>query len=701
MSGDFLKSIREVRNLKTPKLKKSPYFKDSFKNEFGKEIPLIIRDYQVIGIMNMLMVPNMILADDTGLGKTLQILATLGYIWMKEPEFVPIIITNKSALFQWSAEVDKMMEGVETIIISGSPIDRHNSYKSFFEEYDPNKKRMIILTYDSILNDFEEDVIREKSKNPYPGFAKTFDTKKKELKEFQDLMGNIKSVIKSCLINEPESIKKEANDYINEMTVKKVSKLSPKFKTELDNYLSINAKMNKIAEKVESMKEELSPSRIVKGIRQYMEILKVTQNVKYALIMDEMHKLKNHKSKIHEKVHDMSKMSDRIVGMTATPVKNRLMEFWSLFRIIEPKLFPVMTHFQNKYCVMKMQRIGGGRQVPIVVGYKNLDDFTKEIELFYLSRKKYEVAKELPVLISNEVYCQLSPIQEELYELAESLEDDGDDEEQGSSALKILTMCQQAVDAPQLIENDEGEPFEGPSSKIETLIEMLSEGISGQKVIVFSRFEKMISLVGKELEKNDIKYVRITGKENNAKVRNQNRDTFQDIKSGVDVILITMAGSESLNLQSAEHFIFLDLPWSIGDYIQLIGRMVRIGSSYATVICHHFIAKSQNRSDTIDHYVLSTLRSKQSLSDQVSGVSLKDGLKFNDEDVVNEIIGMMRSGSHRDKKNHDRGKLLEKASVFKSKKNKALKSKEKISKSEVIEKQAIIMTSGGIDFSDI
>jgi SNF2 family DNA or RNA helicase len=106
--------------------------------------------------------------------------------------------------------------------------------------------------------------------------------------------------------------------------------------------------------------------------------------------------------------------------------------------------------------------------------------------------------------------------------------------------------------------------------------------------------------------------------------------------------MITMAGSESLNLQAAEHFVFVDLPWSQGDYTQLIGRMIRIGSQHKTVVAHHMLGIRQSGEKTIDHHVLKALREKMKLADRVAGQALVGGLQFKSEDMVQDILSSMK-----------------------------------------------------------
>jgi len=647
MSVELLERIRQTRAKQDIILKPSPYLRDSYTDEYGEDHPVKIRNYQSQGILNLLQMERMVLGDDTGLGKTLEMLSTIGYVWMKEPEYVPIIVTTKSALFQWEDETKKFMQNMEAVTVSGEPFKRHRSYEDFFLNHDPSKKRLLILTYDMIMYDLVEAVIRDKPQKPRPGFNKELKEARQAKKETAEKLGPIKDVYDKHFAQRPYDIVA----YLDEFWKDGPSPPFPPGWTDedsrvLEQFVSAKANANVAAQKVADLNTEAAPPKKVPGIIDYLKEMKFAHpHIKLMLVMDEMHKLKNHRSQFHEKTAAIARECSRTYGMTATPVKNRLMEFFSLFRIIQPTLFPKITPFQDQFCLTKLQPIGGGRQVRIVVGYKNLDQFVNIIEPYYLSRKKHDVAKELPELLSREVDCELTELQEELYDLAETglLNQSEDPDVSQADLLSSMVMCQQAVNSPQLIADGDGNIYEGPSSKIDTLLELLGE-IEDQKVIIFSKFEKMISLIEKKLVEEKIACVRITGKENSAKQRNDARNAFQDVKSGINVILITTAGSESLNLQSAEHFIFMDMPWSWGDYIQLIGRMIRIGSVYKTVIAHHLLGRKRDGSKTIDHHVLKALRAKKKLADKVAGESLKEGLKFTETDTAHDILSEMKKG---------------------------------------------------------
>ena len=133
---DVLEQLRKLRKSNNLKLKPSPYLKKTYIDEFEVEQPVQIRDYQNIGIMNLCQVSSMVLGDDTGLGKTLEALSMIGYVWLKEPEYIPIIITKKSSLFQWADEVNKFMQNMETVTIDGPPFIRQQLYGDFFLGHD-------------------------------------------------------------------------------------------------------------------------------------------------------------------------------------------------------------------------------------------------------------------------------------------------------------------------------------------------------------------------------------------------------------------------------------------------------------------------------------------------------------------------------------------------------------------------------------
>ena len=97
--------------------------------------------------------------------------------------------------------------------------------------------------------------------------------------------------------------------------------------------------------------------------------------------------------------------------------------------------------------------------------------------------------------------------------------------------------------------------------------------------------------------------------------------------------------------------IFFDAPWSWGDYVQGIGRLIRIGSPHQHVVVYHLVAERpkgtrKNKRKTIDHYTLGLLRGKRDLIDRVLGESAVGALDFEKGD--NFVRSLIRELKRKD-----------------------------------------------------
>jgi len=193
-------------------------------------------------------------------------------------------------------------------------------------------------------------------------------------------------------------------------------------------------------------------------------------------------------------------------------------------------------------------------------------------------------------------------------------------QEKEVTKLTALIYLQQIVNHPDLIE------CQGSSDKLDALLDMLTEGdLAGEKVIVFSRFKKMVNLLMPALQKAKLNPVRVTGDESEDQ-RQRAQDLFQDPDSDTQVICITSAGGEGINLQAAKAIVFYDTPWSAGDYLQILGRMIRIGSEHDNVLAIHLVSKWKD-GPSIDQRVMEVIGNKMKLIEAVLGERLKGNAK--------------------------------------------------------------------------
>jgi SNF2 family DNA or RNA helicase len=383
--------------------------------------------------------------------------------------------------------------------------------------------------------------------------------------------------------------------------------------------LGTKAKREKV---YDAFTQATGPKALIMGYRTAVQDFERLQPmVGHVVIFDEATAFKNDTAQVHQVCKHLAGSAERVWSLSATIIKNRLMEAWAIYKVTVPDLFTTKTQFMREYCVTREQTIPGSRRrIQIVVGHRkrDIEAFREVIDPYFIGRPKHEVAKELPPLTTKIVDCDLSNIQKEKYKealnglLEYSDKQTGELSEREVSKLTAVTVCQQIVNHPALVD------VEGDSGKLETLLDLLDTELEGEKVIIFSRFRSMIDILDGEISSKGIKTCRITGGESGEE-RLKSQQQFQDPKSDVTVCLITMAAAEGVNLQLAKAVVFYDTPWSAGDYLQIVGRMIRIGSIHDRVYSYHLCAPK-----TIDERVMKTLKAKMGLIEAVLGKRLKE-----------------------------------------------------------------------------
>jgi SNF2 family DNA or RNA helicase len=434
-------------------------------------------------------------------------------------------------------------------------------------------------------------------------------------------------------------------------------------------------------EKVRKAYEEATgPCVLIMGYRTALQDFTHIQEYSgYILVTDEATAYKNHSTQIHRLALHLANQASKIWALTGTLIKNNLMEGYGIYKVVHPELFPKHpTTFMNEYCIVEMMSLPNVRQkIPKVVGYRKeqIKSFKDKIDPYYLGRPKHEVADELPTLTQKTIEVPLNSFQESKYQeaLTGILEVGSGDNisEKEVSKLTSLIYCQQIVNHPKLID------CEGESEKLNTLIELIKEGdLEGQKVIVYTFFKKLVDIMMDTFKKEGIKAVRVTGDEK-ASDREKAKNKFQDPNDATQVICITKAGGDAINLQAASAIVFFDTPWSAGDYLQILGRMIRIGSVHQNVYAIHLVATG--RKVTIDKKVMDVMFKKKELVEAVIGKRLKGDSE--DQDVhlensdINDLFDSMRDEALSQDTNDISLKKTKKAQEIKPKSKATSKSK--------------------------
>ena len=143
--------LLEVRSTPGLNLKPNEYLRETFKGLDGKEKPLVIRDYQAQMIVSLAIMNRFVVGDDCGLGKTLEVIASLTYLWSKNPDTKVVVLTTKSAIQQWADEVHRFTKGVHAYPCTGTPKQREKSRDSFLKDTGPS---VLIMGYRTAVQDF-------------------------------------------------------------------------------------------------------------------------------------------------------------------------------------------------------------------------------------------------------------------------------------------------------------------------------------------------------------------------------------------------------------------------------------------------------------------------------------------------------------------------------------------------------------------
>jgi SNF2 family DNA or RNA helicase len=214
---------------------------------------------------------------------------------------------------------------------------------------------------------------------------------------------------------------------------------------------------------------------------------------------------------------------------------------------------------------------------------ERLHQLRARITPFMLRRTKALVAKELPPKVETVMRVELSGKQADLYEtirlgmektVREALSRQGMAKSQIMILDALLKLRQVCCD-PRLLPLTAAAKVK-TSAKLAQLMTLLPEMLAeGRRILLFSQFTSMLTLIEAELKKQGIRSVKLTG-------QSQKRDALiEQFTSGqVPLFLISLkAGGVGLNLPQADTVIHYDPWWNPAAETQATDRAHRIGQT--------------------------------------------------------------------------------------------------------------------------
>ena len=290
------------------------------------------------------------------------------------------------------------------------------------------------------------------------------------------------------------------------------------------------------------------------------------------VILDEAQHIKNRQTQNAMAVKAI-RSAHRFV-LTGTPLENSVLDVWSIFDFLMPGYLGSVTDFKERY------------ETPIT---KEKDQaahtrLARRLRPFMLRRLKRDVVADLPAKIEQVAFCEMSAEQGAIYRQILDAGRKEVMEAAGSpsagkgriAALNALLRLRQVCCDPRLLKADGIDPSLN-SGKIDLFEELLEEVIDGgHRVLVFSQFVSMLTILRERLEKDSVRYCYLDG---GTVDRGDVVARFQQ-DTAIPVFLISLkAGGVGLNLTGADTVIHFDPWWNPAVEDQATDRAHRIGQS--------------------------------------------------------------------------------------------------------------------------
>ncbi|XP_046389697.1 TATA-binding protein-associated factor 172 [Ischnura elegans] len=341
-------------------------------------------------------------------------------------------------------------------------------------------------------------------------------------------------------------------------------------------------------------------------------------------ILDEGHIIKNGKTKSSRAIKQLV-ASHRVI-LSGTPIQNNVLELWSLFDFLMPGFLGTEKQFTARYSKpILASRDPKSSPKEQEAGALAMEALHRQVLPFLLRRMKEDVLQDLPPKITQDYYCELSPLQTQLYEdfsrthahqsLEETLSEGNAGVKKASSGrthiFQALRYLQNVCNHPKMVLNRQHPEYDRitqqlrssgsnlsdvhHAAKLPALMQLLEDcgigvvpgsGAAGgdlvvnqHRALIFCQLKAMLDILENDLFKTHmptVTYLRLDGSIP-AGVRHSVVARFNSDPS-IDVLLLTtQVGGLGLNLTGADTVIFVEHDWNPMKDLQAMDRAHRIG----------------------------------------------------------------------------------------------------------------------------
>ncbi|XP_030026584.2 TATA-binding protein-associated factor 172 isoform X2 [Manduca sexta] len=350
-------------------------------------------------------------------------------------------------------------------------------------------------------------------------------------------------------------------------------------------------------------------------------------------VLDEGHVIKNGKTKAFKAIKQI--IANHRLILSGTPIQNNVLELWSLFDFLMPGLLGTERQFTARYSrPILAARDPKATPHQLQAGALACEQLHRQVLPFLLRRVKEDVLKELPPKITQDYYCELSPLQRRLYEDFSREHMPQDLNNSHTHVFQALHYLQNVCNHPKLVltrehpeagaisqllhaQNSNLDDIEH-SAKLPALKQLLLDcgigmegggtdiAVSQHRALVFCQLKKMLDIVENDLVRRhlpSVTYLRLDGSvpphQRHSIVTRFNEDVSIDL-----LLLTTAVGGLGLNLTGADTVIFVEHDWNPMKDLQAMDRAHRIGQK-KVVNVYRLITR-----DTLEEKIMSLQKFK-------------------------------------------------------------------------------------------
>ncbi|AGM40457.1 SNF2 family DNA/RNA helicase [Spiribacter salinus M19-40] len=344
----------------------------------------------------------------------------------------------------------------------------------------------------------------------------------------------------------------------------------------------------------------------------------------HLLVLDEAQAVKNPRAQAARAVRTLE--ARQRLSLTGTPLENHLGELWAQFDFVAPGLLGNASAFKRTY----------RRPIEQDRDESRLTALRERVGPFLLRRTKQAIARDLPPKTEISLYAELVGGQRDLYEqlrlgqqarVREALAEQGHPQSR-VLILDALLKLREACCDPRLVA---GAPESArASAKLELLLELVDDLMqAGRRVIVFSQFTRMLTIIEQGLNERGHAWTKLTGE-----TRDREAAVARFQFGDVPIFLVSLkAGGTGLNLTAADTVIHYDPWWNPAVTRQATDRAHRIGQDQP-VFVYHLLTR-----DTVEDRIMALQRDKAELGERLLGDAAEASAARLDPETVTALFG--------------------------------------------------------------